>query len=63
MPAKHVPLGLEEKHFVAWLDLWGRHCRAHLPAAEAAEMIRWAEGIGQRLREIVARCGPAGGAC
>lgn len=57
MPMKHVPLGLEEKHFAAWLDLWARHCRAHLPDAEAGEMIALAETIGQRLREIVARCG------
>lgn len=53
MPFKHVPLGLEERHFEAWLGLWTRHCRAHLPAAEADEMIALAEGIGRRLRQII----------
>ena len=28
MPQKHFPLGLEARHFDAWLDLWRRHCRA-----------------------------------
>jgi hemoglobin len=32
--------------------LWHRHCRAHLPAQEAEEMIAVAEMIGQRLRAI-----------
>ena len=57
MPAKHMPLGLEEKHFQAWLGLWQRHCRAHLPAGEAEEMIGLAENIGQRLRWMVAQHG------
>lgn len=62
MPQRHFPLGLEERHFAAWLDLWGRHCRAHLPAAEAAEMIAAAEGIGERLRWLVATYGRRPGA-
>lgn len=53
MPHKHFPLGLEPRHFEAWLDLWRRNCRAHLPAPEAEEMIRAAEEIGQRLRAMV----------
>jgi hemoglobin len=53
MPLKHVPLGLEERHFQAWLGLWARHCHAHLPPAEAGELVALAEGIGQRLRQIV----------
>ncbi len=53
MPFKHVSLGLEERHFEAWLGLWARHCRVHLPAAEAAELIALAEGIGRRLRQII----------
>lgn len=57
MPAKHMPLGLEEKHFQAWLGLWQRHCRAHLPAGEAEEVIGLAENIGQRLRWMVAQHG------
>lgn len=57
MPFKHVPLGLEEKHFEAWLGLWARHCRAHLPPREAGELIALAEGIGRRLRQIIAMHG------
>lgn len=57
MPQRHFPLGLAEAHFEAWLDLWRRHCRAHLAAPEAEEMIRLAEGIGERLRELVTRFG------
>jgi hemoglobin len=52
MPMKHMPLGLEERHFVAWLGLWSRHCRARLAPAEAAELIAIAETIGQRLRAM-----------
>lgn len=53
MPIKHQPLGLEERHFRAWLDLWARHCRARLGATEAAELVAVAETIGQRLRTMV----------
>ncbi len=53
MPAKHLPLELRPEHFAAWLDLWGRNCRAHLPAAESGEMIALAHTIGQRLSYIV----------
>lgn len=58
MPWKHVPLGLEERHFLAWLDLWRRQCRIHLPPDAAEEMIAAAEALGQRLRQIVAAHGP-----
>lgn len=54
MPFKHVPLGLEERHFDAWLGLWARHCRIWLAAPEAEDMILAAETIGQRLRQIIA---------
>jgi hemoglobin len=53
MPSKHMNLGIEERHFQAWLDLWARHCRAHLAPAEAGELIAIAETIGRRLRQIV----------
>lgn len=53
MPMKHMELGLEERHFAAWLDLWERNCRAQLPAAEAEELVGVAHGIGARLRQIV----------
>ena len=59
MPWKHVPLELQEPHFQAWLDLWRRHCRAHLSENEAAELIQRAELIGERLREIVASFRPS----
>lgn len=55
MPQRHFPLGLEEKHFEAWLDLWRRNCRIHLAPSEANEMIRFAEGIGVRLRGLIAQ--------
>lgn len=54
MAARHIPLQLEEPHFAAWLELWRRHCRAHLGASEAEEMIQIAEALGQRLRAITA---------
>ena len=57
MPVKHMSLGLEEKHFEAWLGLWARHCRAHLAPTEAEELIAAAENIGQRLRQMVALSG------
>lgn len=60
MPFKHQPLGLEERHFQAWLGLWARHCRARLAPAEAAELIAVAEMIGQRLRFMVGVPPPPG---
>lgn len=53
MPMKHMPLGLEGRHFAAWLDLWRRHCRIHLAPAEAEELIHAAESIGERLHALV----------
>jgi len=52
MAMKHLPLGLEEKHFQAWLGLWSRHCRARLAAADAADLIHLAETIRERLRSM-----------
>src|SRR5690606_17819386 len=57
MPQKHFPLGLEEHHFAAWLDLFGRNCRVQLQPGEAEEMIALAEGIAQRLRWLIAHYG------
>jgi hemoglobin len=57
MPQRHFPLGIDANHFEAWLDLWRRHCRAHLPPREAGEMIALAESIGVRLQELVTRYG------
>ena len=58
MPQRHFPLGLGPDHFEAWLDLWRRNCAIYLPAPEAAEMIRLAEGIGARLRDLIATHAP-----
>jgi hemoglobin len=55
MPMKHVPLGIDERHFDAWLDLWRRHCRAHIGGAEAEELIAAAEMIGERIRWMIDR--------
>ena len=57
MPQRHFPLNLSQAHFEAWLDLWRRHCRIHLPPREAEEMIRIAEGIGDRLRVLISMYG------
>jgi hypothetical protein len=38
--------------------LWRRHCRAHLPAPEAAELVSAAEEIGARLQWMIAHHGP-----
>lgn len=54
MPQKHFPLGLGEAHFEVWLGLWRRHCGIRLPPREAADMIRLAEAIGERLRALIA---------
>lgn len=53
MPRKHLPLGLEARHFDVWLQLWTFNCRSHLKEAEAEEMICMAHEIGQRLKIIV----------
>jgi hemoglobin len=57
MPMKHVPLGLDARHFDAWLDLWRRHCRAHIGGAEGEELITAAESIGERIRWVIDRMG------
>jgi hemoglobin len=54
MPARHFPLGLGTDHFAAWLELWRRHCRIHLKAIEAEEVIGLAEAIGERMRLLIA---------
>lgn len=61
MPVKHIPLQLEAEHFRAWLDLWRRNCRIHLPPKEAEEMIVLAETIGKRLHFIVTQHAPGSG--
>jgi hemoglobin len=61
MATKHMALGLNERHFQAWLGLWSRHCQAHLTPGEAEELIALAESIGQRLRQIVAIPNPPSG--
>ena len=53
MPAKHLGLGLDPRHFAAWLQLWDANCRCYLKPREAEEMSALAHGIGQRLRSII----------
>ena len=53
MPAKHLRLGIEARHFNAWLQLWDFNCCSHLKSAEAQEMICLAHEIGRRLKEII----------
>ena len=50
--AAHLPLGLQEEHFVRWLGLWERNCRQQLDPAPAAWMIARAHEIGTHLRRI-----------
>ena len=57
MPMKHFPLGLEERHFDAWLGLWARQCRIRLQPQDADDLIAVAESIGQRLRAMIAAHG------
>lgn len=58
MPWKHIPLRLEERHFLAWLELWRRNCHIYLSADAAEDMIAAAESFGLRLRQIIAEYGP-----
>jgi len=53
MPAKHLRLGIEARHFNVWLQLWDFNCCSHLKSAEAQEMICLAHEIGRRLKEII----------
>jgi hemoglobin len=52
MPARHMPLGLREEHFQAWLGLWRTNCLIWLPAECAPEAIGVAQNIGLRLRQF-----------
>lgn len=53
MPAKHLDLGIESRHFAAWLQLWRFNCSSHLKEPEAHEMISLAHEIGARLKSIL----------
>lgn len=55
MPYKHFPLGLRREHFEAWLMLWERNCRQHLPPEAAQDMIEIAHTIGGRLHTMIER--------
>lgn len=52
MPLKHIPLGLREEHFSAWLGLWEINCRQWLTPECATEMIEQAHVIASRLRQF-----------
>ncbi|HEY5297681.1 MAG TPA: group III truncated hemoglobin [Verrucomicrobiae bacterium] len=53
MPMKHLNLGIEARHFGAWLQLWTFNCRSHFKESEAEEMICMAQEIGRRLKSIL----------
>lgn len=53
MAARHLTLGIDASHFAVWLQLWEFNCSAHLPPAEAREMIDLAHDLGRRLRAIL----------
>lgn len=59
MAQKHFSLGLEPRHFEAWLELWRRHCRIHLAETEAGELIAAAEALGERLRTLTGLARPS----
>lgn len=59
MPAKHLDLGIEPRHFAAWLQLWSFNCSNHLKEAEAKEMIALANEIGGRLKGILGVAHPS----
>lgn len=54
MPAKHLNLGIDTRHFSAWLQLWRFNCSSHFKEPEAQEMISLAHEIGRRLKSIIA---------
>jgi hypothetical protein len=60
MPAKPFGLGLDAKHFGAWLQLWECNCRCYCAPREAQEMTELARGVGNRLRGILSRQPAAG---
>ena len=53
MPAKHFNLGIDPRHFGAWLELWEFNSRCYLKPQEAQEMSQLAHEIGRRLRSII----------
>ena len=61
MPGRHIPLGLEEGHFQAWLGLWEHNCRIWAPKGCAEELVTLAQNIGRRLRQFCGVAVPAHG--
>lgn len=57
---RHVRLGLGPEHFVAWLALWEKTCRAELPPREAEEMIAIGHLFAGRLRMMTGNAPAAG---
>ena len=53
LPLKHAPLGIDARHFDAWLGLWEANCRCYLAPGEALELFELAQMIGRRLQSIV----------
>jgi hemoglobin len=52
MPQQHMPLGLREEHFQAWLRLWSVNCRVWVPLDCANELTEMANQISLRLRQF-----------
>ena len=48
--AAHRPLAIRAEHFSRWIELWRETCAQELDAANAAEMVGYAERIGRGLR-------------
>lgn len=53
LPLKHAPLGIDSRHFDAWLGLWEANCRCYLAPREAQELFDLAQTLGRRLRTLV----------
>lgn len=59
MPAKHMNLGIDARHFAVWLQLWSFNCSSYLKQDEAREMITLAHEVGKRLKHILGVESPA----
>lgn len=53
LPLKHALLGIDARHFDAWLGLWEVNCGCYLAPREARELTEMAQMIGRRLKNII----------
>jgi len=56
--AAHRPHPIQAEHFEHWLALWQDTAQAELPAAQAAQMVEFAQRIGASLRYGLGIDGP-----